>query len=193
MPLQVHLPNMQTIRLRPSDNLANVIADEKKTCTPLIEFFRKSAMNGCPRLLYGEFTIAGTPGLEPGKKRRKKVIVIGRLVFVAPAKGERFFLRLLLLHIRGPTSFEALKTVKGYKCATFQDAALRYGLLEEEDAAELCMAEACAVQMHTTLRRLFLTLLIFTHTHKIRAYYGMNIMSHYQETFITNTQTNHRK
>ncbi|XP_074313659.1 uncharacterized protein LOC141648846 [Silene latifolia] len=153
MPLQVHLPNMQTVRLRPTDNLANVLADEKKARTPLTEFFKKSATKGCPRLLYAEFTehFRWDTGTRTWEERRNKVIVIGRLVFVAPAEGERFFLRLLLLHIRGPTSFEALKTVKGYTCATFQEAALRHGLLEEQDVflAELCMAKharsnACA-------------------------------------------------
>ncbi|XP_074318536.1 uncharacterized protein LOC141655350 [Silene latifolia] len=56
MPLQVHLPNMQTIRLRSTDNLADVIADEKRSRTPLTEFFKKSATKDCPKLLYGEFT-----------------------------------------------------------------------------------------------------------------------------------------
>ncbi|XP_074271299.1 uncharacterized protein LOC141595232 [Silene latifolia] len=138
MPLQVHLPNMQTVRLRPTDNLANILADEKKARTPLTEFFRKSATKGCPRLLYAEFT-----------------------EHFRWDTGTRTW--LLLLHIRGPTSFEALKTVKGYTCATFQEAALRHGLLEEQDAFELCMAEACAVQMPAALWRLFSTLLIFSH------------------------------
>ncbi|XP_074291653.1 uncharacterized protein LOC141618442 [Silene latifolia] len=155
--------NMQTIRLRPTDNLAGVIADEKKSCTPLTEFFRTSATEGCPKLLYGEFAehYRWDTGSRTWEKRRNKVIAIGILVFVAPAEGERFFLRLLLLHIRGPTSFEYLKTVDGYVCATFQEAALRHRLLEEEDAAELCMGEACAMQMPIALRRLFSTLLIF--------------------------------
>ncbi|XP_074271087.1 uncharacterized protein LOC141595011 [Silene latifolia] len=163
MPLQVHLPNMQTIRLRPTDNLADLIADEKKSRTPLTEFFRTSATEGCPKLLYGEFTehYRWDTGSRTWEKRKNKVIAIGRLVFVAPAEGERFFLRLLLLHIRGPTSFEYLKTVDGYVCATFQEAALRHRLVEEEEAAELCMAEACAMQMPIVLRRLFSTLLIF--------------------------------
>ncbi|XP_074282635.1 uncharacterized protein LOC141607174 [Silene latifolia] len=154
---------MQTIRLRPTDNLADLIADEKKSRTPLTEFFRTSATEGCPKLLYGEFTehYRWDTGSRTWEKRKNKVIAIGRLVFVAPAEGERFFLRLLLLHIRGPTSFEYLKTVDGYVCATFQEAALRHRLVEEEDAAELCMAEACAIQMPIVLRRLFSTLLIF--------------------------------
>ncbi|XP_074293065.1 uncharacterized protein LOC141619971 [Silene latifolia] len=165
MPLQVHLPNMQTVRLRPTDNLANILADENKARTPLTEFFMKSAIKSCPRLLYAEFRehFRWDTRTKTWEERRNKVIVIGRLVFIAPVEVERFFLRLLLLHIRGPTSFEALKTVKKYTCATFQEAALRHGLLEEQDTFELCMAETCAVQMHAALRRLFSTLLIFSH------------------------------
>ncbi|XP_074296943.1 uncharacterized protein LOC141627609 [Silene latifolia] len=163
MALQVHLPNMQSIRLRPTDNLADVLADDKRSRTPLTEFFKKSSTEGCPKRLYGEFTehYRWDTGTKSWIERRNKVIVIGKLVFIAPAEGERYFLRLLLLHIRGPTSFEDLKTVNGYKCATFQEAALRHRLFEHDNAAELCMAEACAVQMPVALRRLFSTLLIF--------------------------------
>ncbi|XP_074271743.1 uncharacterized protein LOC141595678 [Silene latifolia] len=130
---------------------------------PPVMPLQTSATEGCPKLLYGEFTehYRWDTGSRTWEKRKNKVIAIGRLVFVAPAEGERFFLRLLLLHIRGPTSFEYLKTVDGYVCATFQEAALRHRLVEEEDAAELCMAEACAMQMPIVLRRLFSTLLIF--------------------------------
>ncbi|XP_074298500.1 uncharacterized protein LOC141629384 [Silene latifolia] len=100
MSLQVHLPNMQTICLRPTENLAAVLVDGKRARTPLTEFFRK-------------------------------------------------------------TSFTDLQTVNGYKCATFQDAAIRHHLLEQEDTAELCTAEACTMQMPSALRRLFPTMLVF--------------------------------
>ncbi|XP_074299006.1 uncharacterized protein LOC141630009 [Silene latifolia] len=135
MALQVHLPNMQLIRLRPTDNLADVLADDKRSRTPLTEFFKKSSTEGCPKRLYGEFTehYRWDTGTKSWIERRNKVIVIGRLVFVAPAEGERYFLRLLLLHIRGPTSFEDLKTVNGYKCATFQKQRLRHGLFEHDN------------------------------------------------------------
>ncbi|XP_074297161.1 uncharacterized protein LOC141627852 [Silene latifolia] len=162
-PLQVHLPNMQIICLRPSENLTTVLADDKRSRTPLSEFFRTSSKQDCPKFLYGEFTehFRWDTGTKTWEKRKKKVVVIGRLVFVAPAEGERYFLRLLLLHIRGPTSFEELQTVNGYRCATFQEVVISHRLLEHEDAAELCMVEACTVQMPLALWRLFSTLLIF--------------------------------
>ncbi|KAK9689010.1 hypothetical protein RND81_09G027900 [Saponaria officinalis] len=94
-------------------------------------------------------------------RRKNKLIVTGRLAFVAPAEGERYFLRLLLLHVRGPKSFEDLLTVDGYRCCTFQEAALKLHLLEEDDAVDMCLKEACEIQMPFALRRLFSTVLIF--------------------------------
>ena len=35
------------------------------------------------------------------------------MVFVSPKDGERYFLRLLLTHVTGATSYDCLKTVNG--------------------------------------------------------------------------------
>lgn len=95
--------------------------------------------------LYGEFSEHLSRMLLPKKWlwQRKKVIVIGKLAFVAPTKGERYFLRLLLLNVRGPKSFKDLLIVYGYRCATFQEAAIKLRLLEEDNAIDKCLAEAC--------------------------------------------------
>ena len=47
--------------------------------------------------------------------KRKRSKVIGRLAFVAPSKGKRYYLRLLLARVVGPCSFEDLLTVY-FKC-----------------------------------------------------------------------------
>jgi len=39
-------------------------------------------------------------------------------------EGERYYLRLLLNHIEGATSFEDLKIINGIKVSTFWEAAL---------------------------------------------------------------------
>src|SRR5271170_116553 len=43
--------------------------------------------------------------------RRGRLSTIGRMMYVSPTGGERFFLRLLLTAVRGATSFDHLKTV----------------------------------------------------------------------------------
>ena len=94
-------------------------------------------------------------------KPRKRGVVIGRVAHSSPAEGERYYLRLLLGHVRGPKSFDDLKTVGGQVCATFQEAALKRGLLEGDDVAHRCMDEAMMVDMPNALRRLFATILFF--------------------------------
>ncbi|XP_021766704.1 uncharacterized protein LOC110731181 [Chenopodium quinoa] len=54
-----------------------------------------------------------------------------------------------------------LRTVQGYVCATFKEACLKAGILEEDDAASICLAEATEIQLPGALRRLFATVLIF--------------------------------
>jgi hypothetical protein len=43
--------------------------------------------------------------------RRKQRMQISRMVFVCPIEGERYYLRVLLNHVRGATSFNDLKTI----------------------------------------------------------------------------------
>ena len=87
--------------------------------------------------------------------------LIGRLAFVAPTKGERYYLRLLLANVVGPRSFLDLLTIDHYTCATFHEFVLRSGLVESDNLIDKCLDEAVAVQMPYALRRLFATLLIF--------------------------------
>ena len=47
-------------------------------------------------------------------------IVIGCVNNANPKKGERFYLRLFLNHVRGPTSFEDLLTIDGIHYLSFK-------------------------------------------------------------------------
>ena len=85
---------------------------------------------------------------------------LGRVYTVHPNNFECFFLRLLLHTVRGPTSFEALRTVNGRLCATFREACQLTGLLEDDAQWDATMSEAAAVQSTARLRNLFVILLI---------------------------------
>ncbi|XP_074266064.1 uncharacterized protein LOC141588525 [Silene latifolia] len=150
MPLPIHLPSMQTIQLRPHENLTRVVSNEKRIRTPLTEFFKINNDNehkATERYLYSQFTehYRWDKTERTWFKRRNKLLVIARLVFVSPSEGERYFLRLLLNHVKSPKSFEDLKTVNGHCCSTYQEAALELRLIEEDNMVDLCLAEACNV------------------------------------------------
>ncbi|KAG7980350.1 hypothetical protein I3843_05G178700 [Carya illinoinensis] len=92
---------------------------------------------------------------------REKGNVIGQIVSANLIEGERYYLRILLNHIRGPKSFEDLKTVNGIVVPTFREAANLHGLLNKDNSLEECLEEACLYQMPNSLRRLFATILVY--------------------------------
>ncbi|XP_020258959.1 ATP-dependent DNA helicase PIF1-like [Asparagus officinalis] len=91
---------------------------------------------------------------------RKQRQVIGRINGANPIEGERYYLRLLLTHVRCPKSFEDLLMVNDIHCKSFKQSAQKLGLLEFDDSIRECLDEAIVFQMPTALRRLFATILV---------------------------------
>ena len=61
-----------------------------------------------------------------------KDTTIGRLYTVHPNQHECFFVRLLLVNVPGPTSFEYLRTVNGTIHDTYRSACQALNLLEND-------------------------------------------------------------
>ena len=89
----------------------------------------------------------------PRKRGGKRVI--SRLYMVDPRNRELFALRLLVLHVRGATSYEYLRTVDHHVYPTFAEAASALRLLEDDREWDRCMNEAVSYQMPFQLRLLF--------------------------------------
>jgi hypothetical protein len=87
-----------------------------------------------------------------------------------PAKGERYFLRVLLNHVAGSQSFKDLKTVHGVLCDIFHLAAQRRGLIEADNTLDQCLTESAQWAMPVLLRGLFPTILVFCEASDVRAY-----------------------
>jgi len=71
---------------------------------------------------------------------------------------ERYFMRLLLLHIRGAKSFEDLRTVNGTVFNTYKEAAKDMGLLATDEVWDVGMREASIFLMPSKLRDMFGTI-----------------------------------
>ncbi|KAF7826480.1 uncharacterized protein G2W53_017644 [Senna tora] len=95
------------------------------------------------------------------KKRRSHKKVIGRIYTVSPSEGDKFYLRFLLLHVKGPQDFDDLLTYNGIRYSTFKDAAMHRGLLENDDSIRQCLQEASTFRSPVALRRLFVTVLLY--------------------------------
>ncbi|XP_027099289.1 uncharacterized protein [Coffea arabica] len=124
--------------------------------TMLTEFFRTNSTHDLAKSLkctYKEFPehFFWYPGSKAWSPRKQKD-TIGRLVTVNPIEGERYCLRLLLLNVRGPTSFNDLKTVNGVLVDTFKEAAVLRGYFQSDNSQEQCLQEAAVYHMPYTFK-----------------------------------------
>ncbi|XP_034943479.1 uncharacterized protein [Chelonus insularis] len=128
--LPIHLPNQQSIVVHSTENDESIISALDKA--------KQSQWH----------------------KRQTQFNVIGRMYSINPKNTELFHLRLLLLNIKGATSFDDFKTVNGVTYNTFVDTCLVMGLIEDDDEWKKVMTEAESWMMPHQLRRLFVRILI---------------------------------
>ena len=84
------------------------------------------------------------------------------MYFVPPnVNDERFYLRTLLAVVKGPESYEDLRTVSNTLYPTFREACIARGLLADDGEWRQCLLEASSMQTGAQLRNLFATLLLF--------------------------------
>ncbi|XP_073151982.1 uncharacterized protein [Henckelia pumila] len=169
--LQIHLPNQQLIRFSSHQHVSDVIEDDDNSKTMLTEFFTMNCDSSfTEKYLYQKFP-QHYRWVQSQKKlvsRRGRNKVVGRIYIVSPSEGERFYERILLNNVRGPRNFEELKTVNGVTYPTFKEAAEYRGLLEQDDYVRHCMHEACSIKMSSSLRRLFVSILVFCQPTRVR-------------------------
>ena len=163
--LQVHLPDQQFVSFDKSSDLWYLLRKIDFSKTMLTQFFRMNKTNATAqnlKCLYRDFPqhFVWTPKTKTWSERSRRT-VIGRLVTVEPREGERYYLRLLLIHIPGPMSFDDLLMVRGHKTASFREACLELGLLESDSYIEQALEEAAQFQMPYLLRSLFAMLLFY--------------------------------
>ena len=116
--LQLHLPQMQTVRFDPETEMANDIVErEDVQKTTLTAFFDtcRTQPELTQDLLYPDVPTKFTwdPKSKAWNLRKNKHATIGRVTFCPPSAGERYYLRMLLYTVKGPSSFEALRTYNG--------------------------------------------------------------------------------
>lgn len=160
--LAIHLPLEQTVYFEDGDeNTALDRAGDRKTT--LTAWFELNATNeSALKYVYTDipyhFVFANGKWKE---RQRCQDKTISRMYSVSPRDSERFFLRLLLLHIPGATSFEQLRTVDGVELPTFKEAAIERRLVESDDEWEKCLDEAALFQMPKQMRETFALICAF--------------------------------
>ncbi|KAF2903264.1 hypothetical protein ILUMI_02924 [Ignelater luminosus] len=164
--LAVHLENGQRVYFT-AENAAQ--RAERPPATTLKSFFEICAGDPFARtLLYSEMPKYYTWNASFKKFQRRKqgqpvpgyeniysTDALGRIYTVHPNNDECFYLRLLLVNVRGPTSFQSLRTVNGELCATYREACQRLHLLEDDVHWDHTLADAVISSTSHQIRTLF--------------------------------------
>ena len=166
--LQVHLEHHQLVFFAEGQEQQAADAEPRDTqLTAWMRYNRESAAADpdCLRLRYSEFPRHCSWNKQRRRwnrrQNRQAAPTIGRVANVSPQQGDVFFLRILLNHVAGATSFAELRTVGGVVCATNKEACRLRGLLQEDGEWDATLREATVAQMPPQLRQLFVVIALF--------------------------------
>nr|GEU35584.1 uncharacterized protein [Tanacetum cinerariifolium] len=84
-----------------------------------------------------DHVLTDTLNRERNNRSTKQGKMRGKMVYANLAEGERFYLRVLLQHVKGPTGFDYLYTIDDVLYTTFHRAALERGLIQRGRTAHL--------------------------------------------------------
>lgn len=161
--LPIHLENQQNIMFNEEKSI-NHESILSKAHTQLTEFFEINKNDNFSKTLqYHDIPkhYSWDQKNKKWKKRTRKSEVIGRIHFIHPADLEKFSLRTLLLHRKGPTSFADLMTIDNKTYNSCREACCALGLIENDNEYDNCLSEAASVQTNIgSLRNLFSIILI---------------------------------
>lgn len=156
MQLQVHLEGEQFVVF--SDHNARNLA--RPGDTPLTGFFKANERYPEARdVPYPDFPSKFTWDSRTRKwKPRQRGNTSGRMVFVPPNAGDRFYARLLLSVATNVRSFEDLRSYQGVTYLTYREACFARGLLADDNEWKQALEDGRFMQTGWKLRQLFVTI-----------------------------------
>ncbi|XP_031092245.1 uncharacterized protein LOC115996940 [Ipomoea triloba] len=160
--LSFHLPDSQTVYFQDDEDVETILNRQTLGESMFTEWFEANKKYSEARLL----SYIEMPNKFVWKKNmqqwqpRQRGFSIGRIFYVPPGSGELYYLRCLLNIVRGPQSFEDIKTYNGKEYNTFKDACYARGLLDDDLEYIDAIKEASEWSTAHSLRKLFVTLLM---------------------------------
>ncbi|XP_025625167.1 uncharacterized protein [Arachis hypogaea] len=159
--LSFHLPDEQPVIFEDQDNLQRTVDKATIKESMFIAWFQANTdYEAARQLTYNNFPteFVWKRSLRIWEPRKTNT-VIGRLFFIPPSAGELYYLRMLLNIVKGPRSYEELRSFNGVVYPTFRDACYARGLLDDDQEYIDAIEEASHWGSGYYLRKLFATLL----------------------------------
>nr|XP_047141074.1 uncharacterized protein LOC124816090 [Hydra vulgaris] len=154
--LQIHLPDNQRVYFNEGEEQVAIDRAAQRD-THLTAWFKLNAENNEARQYsYVEIPyhfVFGKNCMWKVRQRGSDKVVVR--MYKVSSFCELFFLRLLLLHVKGAKSFEGLRTVHGTDFNTFREACYHLGLLQDDIEWRNTLTEAAATRMPKQIRLLF--------------------------------------
>ncbi|XP_021967368.1 uncharacterized protein LOC110862486 [Folsomia candida] len=165
--LKVELPGKKRVSFDPN-KIQEAIHKAENTDSTLTAFFELNTQDPKAR----QYKYAEIPEYYVFNAKNKWVRrkdghtdkVIGRLYSVSMSDGERYFLRLLLLHVAGPTSYDDLLKYQGHAYDSFYEVAKARGLICDQTVWNDTLNDAAYASMPRQLRELFAYICVFGET-----------------------------
>jgi hypothetical protein len=163
-------------KTKKNDKLKAILADPKNKKTMLTEWFEANKNNKEARdLTYCDFPLKWKWETKNKKSvKRKHGFKIGRLYYVNPIEEEGLYLRMVLMIVKGATSYEDIRTYNGTIYQTFKEACTARGLLTDDNEWYNAFNEAANWATSSQLRYLFVTMLLFCNLKHERKFYNTN-------------------
>ncbi|XP_076059473.1 uncharacterized protein LOC143036104 [Oratosquilla oratoria] len=129
-------PPVATLDLHLEEENAIFFKENASKDTHLTAFFKLCARNEFAAGLYynqlpNHFVFNNTSSVW--EERKTTASSLGRIRAVTNKTVELFYLRLLLTHVKGPTSYEDLRTFEGVIYPSYREAVKAMGLLNDEE------------------------------------------------------------
>lgn len=142
--LAVHLPGMNYVRYETGSDLRALLNSPVAKRTMLTEWFETNAKDEDARsLTYCDFPTKWTwDSTSRSWHKRTPAPKIGRMYYVHPAAGELYYLRMLLMIVKGATSYADIRTYNGVTYETYRETFEARGILEGDNEWHLLFDEA---------------------------------------------------
>ncbi|GBN27771.1 hypothetical protein AVEN_31077-1 [Araneus ventricosus] len=165
MRLPVHLRNQKRVTFKDGHEEEALEAARSRQ-TMLESWFQLNQSDpDAQTLLYTDISYNYVYDRNNWKRRKRggnKIVARMYVVNIVNIKdAERFYLRMLLLHVPGATSFKFLRTVDNVIFDTFKQAVFHRHLLNSDEEWDHCLHDASTYQMPKQLRQTFAFILYF--------------------------------
>lgn len=167
--LTIHKENEQIVYFTSEEQARMKLRRETPPNTTLLDYFRLCkedavGLNGvrAREVLYVDIVKYFRWHEGRFRPRERNIPCVGRIYYTGVTEGDRYYLRLLLNHVKGAHSESHLRTIDGVSYPTCRAAAEKLGLLVSDKHHKKTLTEAATWATAPQLRQLFSLILVYS-------------------------------